>query len=405
MPAGASPRKPFKAWFDAELVETSARRFEAVEPDFDGACFRARALEGLEAHEMMGRVGQIADALRAALPGPAPRGMDALVRALPPLAGGEPDPEGITGSGYLLWPWGEALARWREEVGDSEEEADAAFRAMVALTRHFTAEFAVRPWLAKDPDAWLDRLEPLVEDPSEHVRRWVSEGTRTRLPWGKRVPALETAARTRRRLRILERMHRDPSAYVRRSVANHLQDILKDDREAALPTLAHWVRSGNAKARSVARHAARGLLREGDPEVLGLFGFPAGGGGVRLSSLAVSVPRAQVGEEVSFAFVLEAPDSLEGPVRLRLDLRMEHPGAGARRREKTFRVGEMEVAPGSRVERGFTHAFVDRSIRAVRPGNHRFVARLNGVDAGAVEVEVVAEPRATSTAGPGKGRG
>lgn len=437
------PRTLFKDWFDGALVEETARRFEAVDPAFDGAAFRAQALEGLEEGEMMDRVGQIADALLATLPPDLPQAMERMIQALPPDRGpgaeGAGDPEGtghgegvaggraastsggVLSTGYLLWPWGEAVARAAGRAGGVETDADAAFRAMVQITLRFTSEFAVRPWLAADPDPWLDRLEPLMDHPSEHVRRWVSEGTRTRLPWGKRVPALETRPRTLRRLRILEALHRDPSPYVRRSVANHLQDALKDNRDLAFPTLARWARSGNEEAVATARHAARGLLREGDAETLALFGFPAGGGGVRLARFEVAPDRVAIGEEARFTFQLKGPGpggtTSEGgareegkhgdpqapthfrpdpslrpdpqaPIPLRLDLRMEHPGAGDRIRRKTFRVATLEVLPGEVVERGHTHAFLPRSTRSVRPGPHRFVARLNGVDTGEVIVMV-----------------
>ncbi len=434
------PRRLFKDWFDAALVEETARRFEAVDPAFDGAAFRTRALDGLEKGEMMERVGQIADALLDALPSSLSLAMDRMIQALPPRregggeeeggvkaeAGGEAAGEatgeatgeaagasgGVLSSGYLLWPWGEAVARAAGRAGGTEDEAeadddaDAAFRAMVQITLRFTSEFAVRPWLAAHPDAWLDRLEPLVTHPSEHVRRWVSEGTRTRLPWGRRVPALETGPRTERRLRILHALHRDPSPYVRRSVANHLQDALRDNRDLAFPTLARWACSGDERGVATARHAARGLLREGDAETLALFGFPAGGGGVRLARFEVAPGRVRIGEEVRFTLQLEGPDAGEAagrggvgkggaapdpdtPIPLRLDLRMEHPGAGERVRRKTFRVATLEVLPGEVVERSHTHGFLPRTIRSVRPGPHHFVARLNGVDAGRVVVMVV----------------
>ena len=116
----------------------------------------------------------------------------ALTASLPPKA---PSGEGITDHGYALWPYGEFIARY------GLDDVDASFACMLELTQRFTSEFAVRPFLARDPDGMLDRLAPLCAHESARVRRWVSEETRTRLPWGKRVPALEAR---------LDRRHTNP---------------------------------------------------------------------------------------------------------------------------------------------------------------------------------------------------
>lgn len=256
-----SERKAFKHWFDAVLIRQLSDRLRAAEPRFAQARFVRAAGRGLDALEMMGRVGQIADAMQIALPGPTAVNLQALTTSLPPIA---PSDRGITGYGYILWPYGEFIAR------HCLDDVDASFAAMVALTQRFSAEFAVRPFLAEDPDGMLDRLGALVAHESEHVRRWVSEGTRTRLPWGKRVPALES--RLEQRLDLLAALRRDPSRYVQRSVANHLGDILKDDRSRGLDCLDAWSREDHPATGWIVRHAARTVLKQGDPRALALFG-------------------------------------------------------------------------------------------------------------------------------------
>ena len=187
-----SERRAFKDYFDAALVRELASRLSHAESSFESAKFVRSACRGLEKLEMMARVGQIAEAMNTALPLPTARKMRALIGSLPaPAKSGD----GITDYGYLLWPYGEFIGRY------GLDDVEASFGAMIELTQRFTSEFAVRPFLAQDPNDIFTRLEALVAHESEHVRRFISEGTRTRLPWGKRVPALE--AHLGRRLKIL----------------------------------------------------------------------------------------------------------------------------------------------------------------------------------------------------------
>jgi len=395
------PRKPFKDGFDRDLVQATRLRIAAVEPRFDGSRFEGLATAGLEDLEMMARVGQIADALHRTLPAPTSAALDALVRALPPRAadrrdtsgnasgnaGGNASGEASTEApahGNLLWPWGEFIARY------GLDDLEASFQAMLELTQRFSAEFAIRPFLARDPEGMLRRLAPLVSHPDPHVRRWVSEGTRTRLPWGKRVPALEAPAMASMRLDLLAALRHDPSRYVQRSVANHLQDLLRDDRGLALPVLAAWTREGAESTDWIARHAARGLLRAGDAEVLALFGFETVGLELEVAEFSASRDQVAVGDELTLALRLGNRGSDE--VRLRLDYLMEHPGARDRPRRKVFRIGDVSVRPGEELHRTVTHAFVHRTIRDVRPGVHRFTLQVNGLAMAGVDVTVGESP-------------
>jgi len=369
--------KPFKLWFDEALVEAMATRLSEAEPRFDRARFVAHATDGLDALEMMGRVGLLADALHHALPRPTRAALRALVASMPPPA--ESD-EAITSYGYALWPYGEHIARY------GLDDVEASFDAMIELTQRFSAEFAVRPFLAADPDGMLDRLEALVTHPSLHVRRWVSEGTRTRLPWGKRVPALE--ARAPRRLALLAKLRHDPERYVRRSVANHLQDALKDDRALAFPVLEAWAREGHPATEWIAKHAARGLLKAGDPAALSLFGHAPVAVDVR--SFDVKPKRVAIGDEVVLEVRLRNPN--DEAITARVDFVLESPSrrasADAKPTKKTFRFADVPLAPGEDATRQTKHAFVHRTIRTVRAGVHRFELRVNGEARGVVEVKV-----------------
>lgn len=364
-------RAPFKLWFDDALVAELADALLAVEPRFDRERLLACA-PGLDALELKDRVGHIADALHASFPAPGAGALSALVAALPEV---DEDPDGITSRGFRFWPFGEYIARY------ARDDRDAAFNAMTALTQRFTAEFAVRPFLADDLDDALTRLEALVAHPSAHVRRWVSEGTRTRLPWGRGVPALRSVAA--RRLALLQALHADPSPYVRRSVANHLQDALKDDLSEGWPLLARWAGSGSEDTRRVARHAARGLLKAGHAETLALFGHRAASG-VEARFL-VAPAQVAAGEVVRLEAQLQNPG--DTAVIARVDYRLEGPGARGPTR-KVFRWADASLEAGEARALGKSHRFVARSIRPLRAGEHRLVLLVDGEERGAATVWV-----------------
>ena len=148
---------------------------------------------------------------------------------------------------------------------------ERALPTLAELTQRFTAEFAIRPFISRHPQPTLDTLARWVHDPSAHVRRLVSEGSRPRLPWGLRLQALvQDPSPT---LPLLRALQDDPSAYVRRSVANHLNDIAKDHPDL----VARWVgehRAGaSAERAALLRHASRTLIKKGHPEVLAAWGL------------------------------------------------------------------------------------------------------------------------------------
>lgn len=369
-----SERRAFKDYFDAALVRELASRLSHAESSFESAKFVRSACRGLEKLEMMARVGQIAEAMNTALPLPTARKMRALIGSLPaPAKSGD----GITDYGYLLWPYGEFIGRY------GLDDVEASFGAMIELTQRFTSEFAVRPFLAQDPNDIFTRLEALVAHESEHVRRFISEGTRTRLPWGKRVPALE--AHLGRRLKILTALRSDPSPYVRRSVANHLGDILKDDPDAGLACLSVWIKEEDPQVQWVVRHAARNLLKQGDQRALSLFGQKPS------KDLEVQIFKARPGRVAlggTAAFEVCLVNNGQKARKVRVDYRLYSPGAGVKENVKTFRLSDLQLKPGERFEKQFKYSFVARSTRAARPGAHRFVLVVNGVEAATIEVRV-----------------
>lgn len=243
---------------------------------------------------------------------------------------------------------------------------DEGMATLAVLTPYATGEFAVRPFLAHHRDDALKIMYGWAESPDEHLRRLASEGTRPRLPWGSRVSWLMEPGPT---LPILDRLRDDPSEYVRRSVANHVNDLAKDHPEAAVALLARWRSEGGSHVEKVLRHALRGLLRAGHPEALTLVGAAPGGGTVR--TLTLDAPQVAVGESLRFT-VRVAADS-PGPLVLKYAVCR----TGSRR---VFHLGERVAAQaGQEFAVTKSHSFRPVTTRREPPGPRVLEIVVNGV--------------------------
>lgn len=254
---------PLKHVLGAEAVDCLAHNLSCVHPMFDGEAFRRRALDGLEPLGIMERGRHLARALRQALPGDYATALQLLLASLtPPL--GRTDGGGLAVFFYL--PHLCFVAEYGLAPGDSVFEV--SMHAQYELTKRFSAEFSIRPFLIRQQDRTLARLLEWTSDPDPHVRRLCSEGTRPRLPWATRIPAFMVDPSPV--FPILEALKEDHDLYVRRSVANHLGDIAKDHPELVFDLCERWLRGASHEVRWLIRHALRYPAKRGMPAALQL---------------------------------------------------------------------------------------------------------------------------------------
>ncbi len=355
----------FKDWYNLELIEDLAERFDAAFAKFPRRRFVELASEGLEDLEMMDRVRLIASAMEATFPKPTSVALGGLQECMGLALDQTGDDAAPVTSGYALWPFGEFIGK----IG--LDDWQASWSAMDQLTQRLTSEFAVRPFLAADLARCLELFRKRLDHPSHHVRRWISEGTRTRLPWAKAVPELRRAVRER--LELLEYLKDDPSLYVRRSVANHLQDILKDDLELGLEVVERWFQSPDPGVAWVVRHACRGLLKAGHPGVLALYGWDRS---VGLEEFRVEPQQVLLGQKVWMQARFEAKNP--EPCAVRLDYSLEGPTPSGRRFRKVFRWTELILKSEDIVELEKFHSMVERSTRKLPEGDYQFRLLVNG---------------------------
>lgn len=344
-----------KNWFNPDRYRTIAADLGRLEPRFDAKRFLKLTIDELERRELMDRMRQTAVAAEAALPG-SYRAKVAVLRAH----------AASTGHNFVsIWPCEFIALFGLDDPGFSLD-------ALRELTRHGSAEFAVRPFLVRDLQGTLTVMRRWATDDNEHVRRLASEGCRPRLPWGLRLAAL--VADPAPTAPILETLKNDPALYVRKSVANHLNDIAKDHPETVLDHVESWDRS-NPHTAWIVKHGLRTLIKKGHPRALALFGSD---GKPRLAEMAfVCTPRRiQLGDTITLSATLTG--SGRARQSLIIDYVIHYARAGGRSSEKVFKWTTIDLAPGETATLTKRQTIKDFSTRKHHPGEHTVELQING---------------------------
>jgi 3-methyladenine DNA glycosylase AlkC len=244
---------------------------------------------------------------------------------------------------------------------------------MHALTQLFTAEFCLRPFLIRYPGAVLERLTVWTRDTSPHVRRLVSEGTRTRLPWAPRLKRFQEDPAPV--ISLLERLKDDPEIYVRRSVANNLNDIGKDHPALVLATAQRWLIDAPPERRWIVRHALRSLVKGASSEALALLDYRSNDA-LRVEAARVTPKRVRERGSVTLSCRV-VNEGTEASAVL-VDLRVHFVKAGGRTGAKVFKLKAATLLPGSTLAIEKTLKFIPLTTRKHYPGLHRVELILNG---------------------------
>ena len=338
-----------------QALATIADAGVAASPHFDRAAFLDAASRGLDALSIMERVRHIANALRPALPDDYAEAL-AIVRAMAPR---------LT-HGFQAVAVTEFVAR------HGLDDIDRSLAALAELTRFGSAEFAIRPFLVRDSARTLAMMAQWSRSEDEHVRRLASEGSRPRLPWAARVPALK--ADPTLAAPILETLKGDPSAYVRKSVANHLNDIAKDRPDWLVDRLASWPKD-DPRTVWIVRHALRTLIKQGDPRALALIGV---GHGAAVTARGFSVAPGTVRLGGAISITADLISTAAEAQRLVVDYRLHYARAGGKSAAKVFKLRTFELGAGESITLSIRQTIKDFSTRRHHPGTHAVELIVNG---------------------------
>lgn len=274
--------------------------------------------------------------------------------------------------GFELWP----LSHYIQLYG--LEEPTASLEFLKFMTPYFTAEFAVRPYLKKYPNETYQFLLECSEHTNEHVRRWSSEGTRPRLPWGEKLH--EAEKNPAQGLKILENLSMDSSDYVRKSVANHLNDIGLHHAALLIKTLKNWKQQVlKSKNKTIAenfeklsKQALRNLIKKGNSEALELMGVSSKSK-IKLESLK-SDKRVFIGDALSFSFTIHTDHG----TKVVLDYAIHYLKKNGQISRKVFKLKTFIFEGDKALLITKKHSFKLVTTRSYYPGNHGLEILVNG---------------------------
>lgn len=356
--------EPLKNSFGADVPRAIAQMIAAVFPRFDAPAFVRSALDGYDTLGLMPRAWKIAHELRRGLPDGYEQALEILLASLD-----QPSSRTVaSGMGaFVFLPHVFFVAEYGLDY------FDASMRAQYLLTQRFTAEFSIRRYLERHQAATLARLAEWTADPSEDVRRLVSEGTRPRLPWAPRLRAFQTDPRPV--LALLERLKDDTSLYVRRSVANNLNDIGKDHPDVLVETAGRWMEHATEERRWIIRHALRSAVKRGEAGALRILGF-GGKALVAVKNVRITPSRPAIGSSVNIS--CEVANQASGRQRVLVDLRVHYLKANGKHSPKVFKLKTVELAPMESIRLSKSLALTQFTTRTHYPGIHRIELLMNG---------------------------
>jgi 3-methyladenine DNA glycosylase AlkC len=344
-----------KEIFNRDRLNHFARETAAIHPAFDGERFLVLASDGLDGLSIMQRLRQTAVAFHAVLPGGFERNIE-ILRALAPRIN----------HGFASITLPEYVALY------GQDHFDLSMEALGFFTRFGSSEFAIRHFLQKDLARTLEVMKGWSTDENEHVRRLASEGCRPRLPWSFQLKPL--IADPSPVAPILENLKSDPSLYVRKSVANHLNDITKDHPEWVLEKLEAWDQT-DARTGWIMKQALRTLIKKGDARALHVFG--AGHKAeVEVYTFAVTPSALKLGGAVKITAKLVSTASKEQ--KLLIDYAVHYVKKAGGTSKKVFKWKELTLAPGAIAELAISRAIRDFTTRIHYAGRHPVDLIVNG---------------------------
>ncbi|MEI1420715.1 DNA alkylation repair protein [Bacillus cabrialesii] len=349
--------------YNEELISRLIHHVKASSPDFNQDRFEEQLQqEDWPELALKERMRRITASLYETLP-------KQYGEALAILQDAAPHFKGLSGILFPDYVEQYGLAHWEESI-----------KALEYFTQYSTSEFAVRPFLLLDQEKMMAQLLAWSEHENEHVRRLASEGSRPRLPWGKSIPALQSDPSPI--LPVLEKLMQDESLYVRKSVANNLNDISKTHPQLLKKVADQWYGT-HPQTDWIIKHAYRTLLKKGDKQALALFGYE-NADSIQLRDFTCQSSCIPIGETLEFSFYIHS----ERDQKVRIEYAIDFVKARGQRHQKVFKITETNIRKNETKSYKKNHSFKDLTTRKHYKGIHTLSVIINGEAKGSVDVEV-----------------
>ena len=351
-----------KEIFNLERLQHIATEMTAVYPAFDAKGFLKHAKAGLSELSVMQRMARVSESLHAVIPLDYPQTLKLLYALAPRL-----------NSGFVSL----FLPHYVASYGRDDFERSMA--ALKYFTTFGSSEFAIRHFLLHDFQRTLAVMQTWSLDANDHVRRLASEGSRPRLPWSFRLANIQ--ANPELCASILDNLKADSSMYVRKSVANHLNDITKDHPDWVLSLIEGWSLD-NPHTAWIARHALRSLIKQGNTRALTIMGAGAKAE-VNLHHLNVTPAVIRLGERINLSFSLESTAATAQ--KLVVDYAIDYVKSAGHSAAKVFKLKAFTLGAGEHQHISREQHIRELTTRKHYPGKHTVHVLVNGERLGSTD--------------------
>ncbi len=259
---------------------------------------------------------------------------------------------------------------------------EASVKSIEFVTQFTSCEFAVRPFIIKYGDKMIQQMHNWSLHENHKVRRLSSEGSRPRLPWA--IAIHELKKNPTPILSLLENLRNDPSEWVRRSVANSLNDIAKDNPNVVIEIAKQW-KGYNKETDSLIKHGCRTLLKQGNTEILELFGL-VNNPKIQVKIFKIQTPKISIGESLGFSFTIQNTD--EQTLTVRLEYGIHYLRQNGQLSKKVFKISERQIQPSEIIDIQRKQSFKIITTRKFYAGQHKLSLIINGQEREILEFEL-----------------
>ena len=365
--------EPFKNLLSRDVIEGMASHFKKYTPNFDEKSFISDATKGLELLELKARTDRITDTMIKYFPANFEEAGKIILSSLGSPLGDDVSSGVVDSKGIAGW----AITPLAHYVGlKGHKNFDLSMTLFKEMTKCASSEFGIRFFILEHPEKTLAVLKKWALDSNQHVRRLVSEGSRPRLPWAMHLPMfIEDPTPV---IKILEILKDDESEYVRRSVANNLNDIAKDHPDIVAGIAEKWMVNASTERIKLIRHACRTLIKNGHIKTLAVLGYKQPR--IRETNIEILTPVVVFGEALEFSISIDSSSSQDQ--QLMIDYVIHHQKANGKTSPKVFKCRTANLLKNKTLKITKKHPIKKITTRVYYAGLHSIEVIINGVSMG-----------------------
>lgn len=344
-----------KDMFNKKFYERLAMELNKADKNFHSGNFVKDVTKGLEELSLNQRLRNTTITMKKYLPSDYKRSVDIILQVVPEFK-----------SHYTCFIFPDFVGQY------GHEQVNLSLDALKELTKYGTSEFAIREFLKRDLKGTLKVMNKWADDKNYHVRRLASEGCRPRLPWSYNLPEIMNNPELTRP--ILEKLKADKELYVKKSVANHLNDFSRTHTDWMIKLLNNWDKN-NEHTAWIIKHASRTLIKKGHPGSLAIFNFE-NNPKISLENLKLKSTKIKLGENLDFSFNLVSEKNKSQ--KLVIDYAIHYAKSTGSKSRKVFKLKELELEAGATARISKAQSFKNFSTRKHYAGKHILEIMVNG---------------------------